>query len=604
MLSFDGFRRQAAAAYRRRSCLVRHGLQQRELVNSRRGPRARGLARRAAGLLLLTAAGLIGLVSAHALGDTAAAQVPPPSSTTASATTSATTASPMTTAATEAATTSPSSATTTASSSSSAASAAKDEKKEAKPPDSDKDAKPDSAKDAKKDNSKESLAKDAKAESAKDAKNSKAEPVKDSKDSKDSAGTSSSKDGKSQGPAKDAKAEADKDAKKDVPSTSAGASKGAKDAGQPSGAKSGDEGSKAAETTGNPTRGRTSDSGEAVRSATTDTRAASAAAAPGSSSAAHSSTTSGSTAAPSGAPALVSPPARSASAAAGAASQVAADASAGALTSTASSASAGPGPVGPSAETGGAPEASSLRGRPALRRLSASPARFVNRRTVGRRAGTTLTFFLSAPARIRFTILGKAPDCRPLGAFVRGGRKGVNRVRFLGRLRGRPLPPGRYTLVPEIMRGPGRRALPRVTVVVLSDRLPTGAGETPVRPECVAGTGSGARSAGRRDLDPFWKEAGFAAAPLAAGAYATERGNATAARRESASGVAGVSTLGADATANADPLGNVPIVSSIMPDDAAVPPMMLGISALVAVGLASLILVILVVRFVHRAWNP
>jgi hypothetical protein len=66
----------------------------------------------------------------------------------------------------------------------------------------------------------------------------------------------------------------------------------------------------------------------------------------------------------------------------------------------------------------------------------------------GRRdGGTTLIFRLSRPAVLRITVIRVYPSCKRFGSFTVRARSGVNRVRFRGRLRGRPLPPGGYRLV-------------------------------------------------------------------------------------------------------------------------------------------------------------
>jgi hypothetical protein len=84
------------------------------------------------------------------------------------------------------------------------------------------------------------------------------------------------------------------------------------------------------------------------------------------------------------------------------------------------------------------------------------------------RAGTSLSFRLPRPASVRFRVLrtdtrrsrtgpGPAPALRPppraeatnpeRGRFSVPGRRGLNRLRFSGRVRGRPLPAGAYRLV-------------------------------------------------------------------------------------------------------------------------------------------------------------
>jgi hypothetical protein len=66
------------------------------------------------------------------------------------------------------------------------------------------------------------------------------------------------------------------------------------------------------------------------------------------------------------------------------------------------------------------------------------------------RAGTGLRFRLSKPAVVRFAVvaLSEAPQkAAPERArFQVRGRRGLNRLRFTGRIRGRPLPEGTYVL--------------------------------------------------------------------------------------------------------------------------------------------------------------
>jgi hypothetical protein len=105
---------------------------------------------------------------------------------------------------------------------------------------------------------------------------------------------------------------------------------------------------------------------------------------------------------------------------------------------------------------------------------SASTARRLVRtsRTIvrpGRKnGGTTLTFRLSRPAVLRFTIVRVYPTCKRVGSFTVRGHRGVNRVQFRGRLRGRPLPDGTYRLV---VRPRGARAdVAAVTVVIVNGK--------------------------------------------------------------------------------------------------------------------------------------
>jgi hypothetical protein len=60
-----------------------------------------------------------------------------------------------------------------------------------------------------------------------------------------------------------------------------------------------------------------------------------------------------------------------------------------------------------------------------------------------------LRLVLTAPAQVRFLVIGPAPSCREAGRFVLAGHRGLNRFAFRGRVRGRLLRPGTYTIVPQ-----------------------------------------------------------------------------------------------------------------------------------------------------------
>jgi hypothetical protein len=93
-------------------------------------------------------------------------------------------------------------------------------------------------------------------------------------------------------------------------------------------------------------------------------------------------------------------------------------------------------PGGSGGPTGGAPTTSPLPSpAPRLSALSLKPRRFVRR--------TRITFALSAPASVKLEVLKKKVR---VGQLVRAGTAGVNRVAFNGRLNGKALKPGTYTL--------------------------------------------------------------------------------------------------------------------------------------------------------------
>jgi hypothetical protein len=74
-----------------------------------------------------------------------------------------------------------------------------------------------------------------------------------------------------------------------------------------------------------------------------------------------------------------------------------------------------------------------------------------------RNGGTTLVFRLRRPALLRIKIVRVYPTCSVIGSFTVRARAGVNRIRFRGRLRGRPLRAGGYRLIVRA-RGASRDA--------------------------------------------------------------------------------------------------------------------------------------------------
>jgi hypothetical protein len=99
--------------------------------------------------------------------------------------------------------------------------------------------------------------------------------------------------------------------------------------------------------------------------------------------------------------------------------------------------------------------------RARVTRLNASPRRLD--RTSKRRA-IRITFRLTAPARVVFVVRGPAPSCEVVGRFSVRGRKGVNRVRFKGRVGRRTLGPGTYELAAHPA---GQEQRTRRTVVMI-----------------------------------------------------------------------------------------------------------------------------------------
>jgi hypothetical protein len=100
------------------------------------------------------------------------------------------------------------------------------------------------------------------------------------------------------------------------------------------------------------------------------------------------------------------------------------------------------------------------------------PAVFLSRlrleRLPGPRSAVGLRLVLSRPARVRFLVIGPAPSCQVAGRFVLSGHRGLNKVAFRGRVRGRRLESGIYTIVPQ--PAAGSRRLPRAVAVAIDGR--------------------------------------------------------------------------------------------------------------------------------------
>lgn len=225
--------------------------------------------------------------------------------------------------------------------------------------------------------------------------------------------------------------------------------------------------------------------------------------------------------------------------------------------------------------------------------MLASPARFVAR--PGRRGGTTLLFSLSKPGRLNFVVLDQ--KCRRIGSFSRVARKGVNRIRFSGRLRGQALAPGTYTLVPSLVRGQKRRALARVTVRVVpaNRRLSAAERRTALGVQCTRALPAPDGASGRASASGSPTGSGSSGTVVASSFRLAAAGGA--------GGVAGISTRAVQPTPDRPAHADLAVVSAIIPEDAPAP-LLLAVLALIAMGLGSLALAAFVLRYFRGTWNP
>ena len=143
-------------------------------------------------------------------------------------------------------------------------------------------------------------------------------------------------------------------------------------------------------------------------------------------------------------------------------------------------------PAAPAGTAGSAQPATASAAALAIRMLRVRPSRLRAARrggSIGPRGAATVTYDLSAAARVRFTIKRvlagrrRGGRCRPpsdaprgrrcerrvrvRGSFTHRGTAGLNRFRFTGRLGGRPLRPGRYQLQATPLTSSGRPGSPR-----------------------------------------------------------------------------------------------------------------------------------------------
>jgi hypothetical protein len=102
---------------------------------------------------------------------------------------------------------------------------------------------------------------------------------------------------------------------------------------------------------------------------------------------------------------------------------------------------------------------------PVLSGLALAPDTFTPARrgpAIVRRGGAGLRFRLTRPAQVRFEVI-RVPSLSTLrsgGRFAVRGKRGLNRLRFSGRVRGRPLASGAYILRATAVDRAGRASAP------------------------------------------------------------------------------------------------------------------------------------------------
>ena len=121
----------------------------------------------------------------------------------------------------------------------------------------------------------------------------------------------------------------------------------------------------------------------------------------------------------------------------------------------------------------------------------------------GKRAAR-ITFTLSRPGRVVFVVRGPAPSCRVAGRFSVVGDRGVNHVRFTGKVGRRELPFGTYRVTARTRgRAPSKPVLVAVGERRVTNGFACGAG-APADPfeEIFATYGNSSGSTGAESDEP------------------------------------------------------------------------------------------------------
>jgi hypothetical protein len=125
-------------------------------------------------------------------------------------------------------------------------------------------------------------------------------------------------------------------------------------------------------------------------------------------------------------------------------------------------------------------------------------------RVAGRKRAARITFTLSRPGRVLFVVRGPAPSCRVAGRFSVRGDRGVNHVRFTGKVGRRELPFGTYRVTARTRGGsPSRPVLVAVGERRVTNGFACGAGAaTDPFEQILAKYGNGSGSTGAESADP------------------------------------------------------------------------------------------------------
>ena len=191
-----------------------------------------------------------------------------------------------------------------------------------------------------------------------------------------------------------------------------------------------------------------------------------------------------------------------------------------------------------------------------------------------------IRFRLRRAARVELVVRADGSPCVVVGRRRVRGHSGVNQVPFDGRLHGRPLAPGRYTITVVVVRGGRRARVGTVGVEVVSSgrRLTRSQQTAPVATSCPGASGPSAAATTLIAL----------AAPLATGGITSEA--RTHGKRTPSPGTLGPSLRPPRLPrAVADAGGGFAWAGALV---------------YAAIGLAGAVMLVQVARFFRGSWNP
>lgn len=237
--------------------------------------------------------------------------------------------------------------------------------------------------------------------------------------------------------------------------------------------------------------------------------------------------------------------------------------------------SSSPGSVGSQAYNGAAPARPR---RPRSARSRSARVTGIRARRVGvtkQKRAARITFTLDRPGRVVFVVRGPAPSCEVAGRFSVRGDRGVNHVRFTGRVGRRHLPFGIYRVTARTRGG----APSRPVLVAVGERRVT----------------NGFACASRAPADPFAEILGtFGDSSPSTRAEPRKSATSAAGEKERDSGVL---------PAVSERLRRVPeaLPELAVPGGSDGPSSLLGFGALILLVLSGLALVLYFVRFLRGA---